>query len=82
MTRTPLSRQRPLLDWVLCRGRRVVRCRLEQTGDQYRVSVVPHRQRRRLFTRLFDVGLTAFQRHAAVVAELRGMGWTLVAYRS
>ena len=81
MKRTKTRHQPPLLDWVLCRGRQIIRCRLEQAGAMYRVSVVPHRKRRRLFTRLFDAGLSACQRHAAVVAELRGMGWTLVAYR-
>jgi hypothetical protein len=29
----------------------------------------------------FEAGLAAFQRHAALAAELRRSGWTLVAYR-
>jgi hypothetical protein len=29
----------------------------------------------------FDAGLSAFQRHAALAAELRRGGWMLVAYR-
>jgi hypothetical protein len=80
-TQLPATSSQPLLEWVLCRGREIVTCQLDQAGDQYRVSVLPHRTRDRLFVRLFDAGLSAFQRHAALVKELRDVGWTLVAYR-
>ena len=72
---------RPLLNWVLCRGRQLLMCQVEQTGESYRVSVRPQGRRRRLYEKTFDASVNAFQRHATLVAGLRGAGWTSVAYR-
>jgi hypothetical protein len=56
-------------------------CQVEQKGRQYRVCVRPQGKRSKVYDKLFDASLNAFQRHAAVVAQLRGAGWTSVAYR-
>ena len=72
---------RPLLKWILCKGQHLITCQVERAGDRFQVSVLPDGTRDRGLVRLFDAGLTAFQRHAALVADLRGTGWTLVAYR-
>jgi hypothetical protein len=70
-----------LLKWILCRRGRVVTCQLDRTGRQYRLSVQPYGQRENRFVELFDATAAAFQRHAAVVTNLRDSGWTTVAYR-
>jgi hypothetical protein len=81
MKRTLSVLPHPLLDWVLCRGRQLLTCRVERTGDTYRVSALTHGQRQRAFVKRFDVSLAAFQTHAALVADLRRAGWVSVAYR-
>lgn len=70
-----------LLKWILCRRGRMVTCKLDKAGNHYRVSVQPYGQRENKLVELFDATATAFQRHAAVVANLRDNGWTTVAYR-
>ena len=72
---------RTLLAWVFCRKNDMVTCQLDQEGTQYRVGLLPHRELRSAVIDTFDAGLTAFQRHAALAAELRRSGWMLVAYR-
>ena len=74
---------RPLLDWVLRRGREVLRLQVERTGDRYQVSVSPadRQQRKPLYTNVFRACPHAFQRHALLVALFRKAGWTSVAYR-
>ena len=79
LTRRP--RARTLLEWVFCRENHVVTCQLDQEGSRYRVRLVPHRGLGKSIVNTFDAGLSAFQRHAAFVAELRHLGWMLVAYR-
>jgi hypothetical protein len=74
---------RPLLDWVLRRGREVLRLRVERTGDRYHVSVslANRPQQKPLYVNVFHAGRNAFQRHAVLVASFREAGWTSVAYR-
>jgi hypothetical protein len=43
--------------------------------------MIPHGNMRKMIVKTFEASVTAFQRHAAVAAELRSMGWVLVAYR-
>ncbi len=82
MKRTSRRRTaRTLLAWVFCRENTLVTCELEQEGHQYRVRLMPHRGLRRVMIDTFNAGLSAFQRHAALAAELRRGGWMLVAYR-
>lgn len=79
-TRSRASR-RPLLRWSLRHGRRQLTCQVERAGGRYRVSVRTHEGREQLFENRFDRSLQAFQRHAALVGDLRAMGWTIVTYR-
>lgn len=73
---------RPLLDWVLGRGREVIRLRVARTGERYRVSVSPaHPQHQKPLFYVFRASPKAFQRHAALVASFREAGWTSVTYR-
>ncbi|HEY5617175.1 MAG TPA: hypothetical protein VIK60_04480 [Vicinamibacterales bacterium] len=71
----------PLLQWVFSRQNTIVTCRLDQRGGHYRVSLIPHRDTRKTIIDVFEEGLSAFRRHAALAAELRRAGWMLVAYR-
>jgi hypothetical protein len=80
MNRTPVS-PRPLLRWVLCRGWQLLTCRIDRTGDRYRVSALTHGRRYHVYTKRFDASVAAFQDHAALVAHLRRAGWVSVAYR-
>jgi hypothetical protein len=80
MKAKPTRSPRPLLNWVLCRGREILACQVARTGDQYRVSVEQNGRKRRLYVRVFGGSLSAFERHAAIVASLRHEGWTSIAY--
>ena len=73
------QRARTLLQWVFSRGSSLVTCELYQEGTQYLVRLLSHGGKAIVTT--FDAGLAAFQRHAALAAELRRRGWMLVAYR-
>jgi hypothetical protein len=66
---------------VFSRKNDLVTCTLEQEGARFRVGLLPHRDLRSAVVDTFDAGLSAFQRHAALAAELRRSGWMLVAYR-
>jgi hypothetical protein len=73
---------RTLLQWVFRRHNQIVTCQLDQEGDRYQVSLVPQGSRiRRALIATFDAGLSAFQGHATLAAELRRQGWAVVAYR-
>ena len=74
---------RPLLDWVLRRGREVLRLQVAQTGDEYHVSVLPANRTRQspLYENVFRACSNAFQRHAMLIALFRDAGWTSVSYR-
>lgn len=81
MNRTLSVSARPLLNWVLCRGWQLLTCRVERTGNRYKVSALTHGGRHNVYVKRFDAGLAAFQNHAALVAGLRRAGWVSVAYR-
>ncbi len=80
MKTNPTRSPRPLLNWVLSRGRETLACQVARTGDQYRVSVQQNGRKGRLYVRGFGGSLNAFERHAAMVARLRDAGWTSIAY--
>ena len=79
MKRRSLKTQ--LLKWILCRRGRVVTCQVDRAGNRYRVSVLPNDRPKNQLIEMFDANVMAFQRHAALVAELRDRGWTTLAYR-
>jgi hypothetical protein len=64
---------------VFAREHNLVTCELLQEGSRYLVRLLTHGGKTIVAT--FEAGLAAFQRHAALAAELRRSGWTLVAYR-
>ena len=72
-------RQRTLLQWVFSRENDLVTCELLQVGGRYLVRLLTDGGRAIIAS--FDAGLAAFQRHAALAAELRRAGWMLVSYR-
>jgi hypothetical protein len=74
-------RAQTLLQWVFSRGNNLVTCELAQEGSRYCVRLFPHGGLRKALVASFDAGLSAFQGHAALAAELRRSGWMLVAYR-
>jgi hypothetical protein len=75
------QRVRPVLQWVFSRGNSLVTCELLQEGSRYLVRLLTHGDITKALVTTFDAGLAAFQRHAAIAAELRKGGWMLVAYR-
>ena len=73
---------RLLLDWVMRKGREVLRVQLERAGNRYQVSVSPGKQQQMpLHVSVFHACPKAFQRHAVLVAAFREAGWRSVAYR-
>ena len=76
---TRRQRARTLLQWVFSRGNSLVTCELHQEGSRYLVRLLTHGGK--MIVARFDAGLAAFQRHAALAAELRRSGWMLIAYR-
>ena len=78
---TAFDSPRPLLDWVLQRGRQLLSFQVHRTGNRYQVSVLPGGQQKRLLVRVFSACPNALQLHAALVAGFRDAGWTSVAYR-
>jgi len=70
-----------LLQWVFSRENHLVTCELHQEGSRYLVRLLTHGDLGKVIVATFDAGLAAFQRHAAIAAELRRSGWMLVAYR-
>jgi hypothetical protein len=78
---TRRQRARTLLQWVFSRGNSLVTCELHQDGSRYLVRLLTHGDLGKALVATFDAGLAAFQRHAAIAAELRRSGWMLVAYK-
>ena len=73
------TRAKTLLQWVFSREHTLVTCELLQEGPRYLVRLLTDGGK--IIVANFEGGLAAFQRHAALAAELRRSGWTLVAYR-
>ena len=66
---------------MFCREENLVTCELHQEGSRYLVRLFAHGDLTKAIVATFDAGLAAFQRNAAIAAELRRSGWMLVAYR-
>jgi hypothetical protein len=71
-----------LLRWVFQRENQLIACQLDREGchSSYTLSLVPHWDVRQAISENFDVGVSAFHRHATVAEQLRSQGWTLAAY--
>ena len=72
---------RPLLNWLLRRGRQILRLKVTFAGTDYQVSLSSDGQPKPMSVDLFQDCSQAFQRHAALVAKYRDAGWTSVTYR-
>ena len=84
MTSTTTPDSRRLLRWVLCRGEEAITCQIDRTlaDGSYAVSVVPHRDLAAAAIETYETSMPAFQRHAAIVSELRQTGWKMSAYQA
>ncbi len=76
----PRAPQR-LLAWTFRRGTQFLTCELLATANQqYAVIVTPHWSAGTTIIEELSAGVKAFQRHAAIVMQLRQQGWSVVAY--
>lgn len=84
MTSTATPDSRRLLRWVLYRGEEAITCQIDRTlaDGSYAVSVVPHQNLTAAAIETYDASIPAFQRHAAIVSELRQTGWKMAAYQA
>jgi hypothetical protein len=70
-----------VVQWTFLRGNELLTCQVHrQRGGRYRLSVVPHATAGRGALETFSHLVSALHRHAAVAAELRQQGWTVVRY--
>ena len=84
MTSMAIPDSRRLLRWVLYRGEEAITCQIDRTltDGSYAVSVVPHQNLTAAAIETYDTSIPAFQRHAAIVSELRQTGWKMAAYQA
>jgi hypothetical protein len=82
MRTTMRTQHHSVLRWMFRKGNRLLTCRVdhEGSGSRYRLSLVPHRNLDATAIEVFDTPVSALQRHASIVSELRQLGWTLIAY--
>jgi hypothetical protein len=68
-----------VLRWLLARGDDRLTCDLSQVSDgRLQVSVFPHWNIARAIVVRLDHPIEAFERHAAVVQQLRESGWSVI----
>ena len=80
MTRDTQPAQR-LLAWTFHRGGQFLTCELLCTSDQqYAVIVTPHSSAGTVLVEQLANSVDGFQRHAAIVMQLRQQGWNVTAY--
>lgn len=81
INRTQLTSHR-MIRWIFQRGQELLTCAVDQESGRssYTLSLVSSRQADALVVERFESGVLALQRHAAVAAHLRDLGWTLIAY--
>ena len=72
---------RPLLNWILQRGRDILAFQVRCAGGRYEVSASSPLVRKRVYARSCGRGPSALRLHAALVAGFREAGWTSIAYR-
>ena len=67
--------------WTFLRGNDLLTCQIHrQAGRGFRLSIVPYSPKGMSGVQNFGSIFSALQRHAAIAAELRQAGWTVVAY--
>jgi hypothetical protein len=72
---------RPLLNWILRRGRDILAFQVRCAGGRYEVSVSSPLVRKLVYARSCGRGPNALRLHAALVAGFRDAGWRSIAYR-
>lgn len=81
MERTrPTSRR--IVRWIFQRGNELLTCGVDRESDRssYTLSLVPNSNVDAALVEMFESGVGALQRHAGIAAQLRELGWTLIAY--
>ena len=67
--------------WTFLRGNDLLTCQIHrQANGHFRLSLVPFSPKGRSGVQSFGSIFSALQRHAAIAADLRQAGWTVVAY--
>ena len=67
--------------WTFLRGNDLLTCQIHrQSGGRFRLSIVPFAPKGMSAILSFGSIFSALQRHAAIAADLRQAGWTVVAY--
>jgi hypothetical protein len=70
-----------VVTWTFRRGNELLTCQvLRQRGRLYRLALVPHAPRGASAVETFGHLVSALHRHAAIAAELRQQGWTVISY--
>ena len=81
-----MKRTRPtshrVVRWIFQRGNELLTCGVDQESDRssYTLSLVPNSNVNDATIEMFESGVVALQRHAGIAAQLRELGWTLIAY--
>ena len=70
-----------LLRWTFLRGNELLTCQIHRRrSGLYRLSLIPHSTNGMSAVETFPTTMRALHRHAALAAELRQDGWTVVSY--
>jgi len=76
----PAEAAQCVVRWTFTRDHDVLTCQVHRHGSQYRLSLIPRAPKGLSGLETFATIFGALQRHAAVAAQLREEGWTVVAY--
>lgn len=76
-----------VIRWEFIRGDERISCQVDRgamghDSDTFAVIERPHQRLKRATVEVFQSATAALRRHAAIAADLRAMGWKLVAYTS
>jgi hypothetical protein len=75
----PSVERRPMMPWMLQRGKNAITCRLDARGKRsYELCVLPHWDPSSAIIERFDASTSAFMRHAKVASLLRENGWMVI----
>lgn len=71
-----------IVRWIFQRGNALLTCGVdrESGSSPYMLSLVPNGNVDGAIVETFESGVIALQRHARIAAQLRELGWTLIAY--
>lgn len=74
-----------VLRWEFARGKERMSCLVNRAGeghdrDTFAVIGLPYQRLQRATVEVFESVTAALRRHATIAADLRAMGWKLVAH--